>query len=158
MRAFGNYLEGIWNRIWNDVKQYKWLIIAFAIWNVIVRSVFHAFCPILIFFGIPCGGCGMTRAICFILTGQFKRGMQLNPAALIWLGILFYIVFVRYFLGKRVKGICVCLGIAVGMSYVIYLYRMVTLFPGNPPLVFHQKCILEQIFPGYIKMLKNIIG
>lgn len=157
MRVFLQYLKEIWNRVWCDINQYKWLIIAFVIWNVIVRSVYHAFCPILIFFGIPCGGCGMTRAIWFILTGQFERGMQLNPAAPIWIGILLYVVLLRYSLGKSMKRIYLYLGTAVGISLVIYLYRMVTLFPGNPPLVFHKKCIMEQIFPGYMEMLKKVM-
>lgn len=156
MRVFLQYLRRIWSRVWKDIKQYKWLITAFVVWNVIVRSVFHAFCPVLICIGIPCGGCGITRAIWFILTGQFERGMQLNPVAPIWIGILLYVILVRYILGKSMKRIYVYLGIAVGISLAIYLYRMVTLFPGNPPLVFYKNCIIEQIFPGYMEILKNI--
>lgn len=157
MRVIFQYLKEVWSRVWKDIKQYKWLIFAFVIWNVIVRNVYQAFCPILIFFGIPCGGCGMTRAIWFILTGQFKRGMQLNPAAPVWIGILIYIVLVRYIFGKSMKRIYVYLGITVGISFAIYIYRMTALFPGNPPLVFYKNCIMEQIFPGYMEMLKNVM-
>lgn len=158
MRVFVRCAKEIWSRIWNDIKQYCWLLIAFVMWNVMIRSVYHAFCPILIFFGIPCAGCGMTRAIWFILTGQFERGMRLNPAAPLWICALIYVIVMRYLLGKKVKGIYMCLGIVVITSFVIYVYRMLTLFPGNPPLVFHRNCVLEQIFPGYMDVIKGLIG
>ena len=148
----------IWNRIWSDIKQYRWVIVAFILWNVVIRSTYHAFCPILIFFGVPCAGCGMTRAIWFCVTGQLERGMQLNPSALIWIVLLVYIMLMRYVLGRKMEGIYIGLGVAVGITFVVYIYRMLVVFPGSPPMVFHQKCILEQMFPGYIKMLKNIIG
>lgn len=157
MRLLNNMKE-IPLRMLQDIKQYRWIIIAFALWNIIVRAVFHAFCPILIFFGVPCAGCGMTRAICFILTGQLERGMRLNPAAPLWICFVGYVIWMRYFLGRKVKGIYLLLSLIVTVTLLIYVYRMITAFPGNPPLVFHYNCILEKMFPGYIRKLKAWIG
>lgn len=151
-------VKEIFFRLVRDIKEYRWIVVAFTIWNIIVRLLFHAFCPVLIIFGIPCAGCGMTRAIWFILNGQFERGMKLNPAAPLWLLFLGYVIFMRYVLGKKIKRVYVFLGVVVMISFVIYMYRMLAEFPANPPLVFHYNCVLEHICPGYIEKLKVLIG
>lgn len=74
----------ILRRIAGDVKQYKWAAAAFLIYYFVVRSVFHAFCPLLILTGFPCPGCGTTRAVICIFTGQFVRAWNLNPCAYLW--------------------------------------------------------------------------
>lgn len=152
-----NCVKDVFLRIGRDIKEYRWIVIAFVLWNIIVRTIFHAFCPFLIIFGIPCAGCGMTRAMWFILTGQVERGIRLNPSAPVWLFFLGYIFVMRYVFGKKIKGIYILLGIAVVISMGIYIYRMVTLFPGNPPLVFYYNCIMERVLPGYISELENMI-
>ena len=151
-------VKGICFRLFRDIKDYRWIIVTFILWNVIVRSLFHAFCPVLIIFGIPCAGCGMTRAIWFVLTGQFERGIRLNPTAPLWIIFLGYMIFVRYVLGKKIKGVYKILGGVVVISFGVYIYRMVSVFPGEPPMVFHYKCILEYLFPGYIAKIKAVIG
>ncbi|MFR6365723.1 DUF2752 domain-containing protein [Gallintestinimicrobium sp.] len=34
--------------------------------------MFHAFCPSVFLFGLPCPGCGMTRAVFFLSQGSFR--------------------------------------------------------------------------------------
>ena len=74
-------VQTILGRVWRDIKNFRAAILALVLYNAVVRSVFRAFCPQLILTGFPCAGCGMTRAVLYILTGRFARGMQLNPAA-----------------------------------------------------------------------------
>lgn len=138
-------IQIIINRIWNDLKNFWVAILALFLYNIIIRSMFHAFCPQLILTGFPCAGCGMTRAVFCILTGQFVRGMQLNPAAPLW------ILFLAWFFGNRyLRGVCakhttLWLGLVCAATLGIYLYRMLHFFPGDPPMVYYKNNLLQKL-------------
>lgn len=132
-------------RLAKDIKAFYPAVIAFGIYNFVVRKIFHAYCPFLILTGFPCAGCGMTRAIFFILTGRIKRGMALNPAAPMWILFLLWFFIERYFRGRTPKYTKVVLAVVVLVTFGIYVYRMVNFFPGSPPLVFYRNNIISRI-------------
>ena len=69
-------------RIRKDVGAYWGFAVVFVLYDIAAHAMFHAFCPSVFLFGLPCPGCGMTRAVFFFITGQFQRGMQMNPLGL----------------------------------------------------------------------------
>lgn len=140
-------------RIINDLLNYKWAIVFLGLYNVCVRYFFKAYCPMLIFCGLPCAGCGMTRAIFYIMTGRVKRGMVLNPAAPLWILFFFYAFINRYLREKKGKIFYLILSIACVMTIAMYLYRMLTQFPGNPPMVFYKNNFISR-FVKYLKCLE----
>lgn len=140
-----NQWKVILDRLKADCKVYYPAVILFVLYNIIVRSIFHAFCPFLTTFGFPCAGCGMTRAIYHILTGNFKRGMALNPAAPFWILFIVYFFLNRYIIGKQRKNMFACMGIVCGITIIIYFYRMLTSFPGDPPLVYYSNNIMKKV-------------
>lgn len=144
-------------RILKDIKNYYMAILLFLIWNVIIRKVFHAFCPFLIVTGLPCAGCGMTRAVFYILTGDFARGMRLNPAAPFWIAWIVYFIVNRYFIGKNSKWVMRLLGIVCVITIGIYCYRMWHDFPGSPPMTFYRRNIMSKFFPFYNDLLQHIV-
>lgn len=138
----------ILERIWNDIKRFRAAILALFLYNVIARSVFHAFCPQLILTGFPCAGCGMTRAVFYILTGRFARGMHLNPAAPLWILFLVWFFGNRYIRGSHPKSTQLWLGLVCFATLAIYLYRMLNFFPGEPPLVYYRNNLLRRLLAG----------
>lgn len=136
-------------RLTRDIKAFYPAVIVFGIYNLVVRKIFHAYCPFLILTGFPCAGCGMTRAIFFILTGRFKRGMALNPAAPMWILFLAWFFIERYFRGRTPKYTKVVLAVVVLVTVGIYVYRMVNFFPGSPPLVFYRNNIISRLMKRY---------
>lgn len=131
-------------RLINDLKAFYPAIIAFAIYNIIVRKMFHAYCPFLILTGFPCAGCGMTRAVFYILTGRIRRGMALNPAAPMWIVFLLWFFAERYLRGRTPKYVKAVLAMVVVITFGIYLYRMLHFFPGSPPLVFYRNNLISR--------------
>ncbi len=131
-------------RLINDLKAFYPAIIAFAIYNIIVRKMFHAYCPFLILTGFPCAGCGMTRAVFYILTGRLRRGMTLNPAAPMWIVFLLWFFAERYLRGRTPKYVKAVLAMVVVITFGIYLYRMIHFFPGSPPLVFYRNNLISR--------------
>ena len=132
-------------RLMNDIKAFYPAVIVFVMYNVIVRKIFHAYCPFLIATGFPCAGCGMTRAVFYILTGRIKRGMALNPAAPMWIGFLLWFFVERYLRGRTPKHVKAVIAIVVVITLGIYLYRMIMFFPGSPPLVFYRNNLISRM-------------
>ena len=154
-----NRIEAICKRIWKDIKTYYIAAILFLIYNAVVRHFFHAFCPFLIMTGFPCAGCGMTRAVYYILTGQIVRGMDLNPAAPLWIAWFAFFAVKRYIRGKDSKWTMRLLGGVWAVTLVIYAYRMATQFPGSPPMTYYRNNLMTKYstichnFLHYIKQL-----
>ena len=148
----------ILKRIGRDIRQYKWAGAAFLIYYIVVKAVFHAFCPLLILTGLPCPGCGTTRALIYIFRGQFGRAWQLNPCAFLMVLLGVYFVYMRYVKGKEVKYAMEILAAAAALMLLVYIYRMVTEFPGYPPMTFRRDNILNRIFPFYNDFLRHLFG
>lgn len=151
-------MKAIGGRIWKDIRNYRIGIIVFAVYYVVMHLVFHAFCPSVMLTGFPCAGCGMTRAIFFLLTGQFERSWNLNPMALPVLLLVLYCVVVRYILGRKIKGVKVLVCILCICMIGTYIYRMCTVFPNRPPYVYTADNFLERRFPFYRDILHRLLG
>lgn len=145
-------------RLWKDIWQYKQAILLFLAYYIIVHALFHAFCPSVLITGFPCAGCGMTRAVIFMLTGQFARSWNVNPMALPFLLFVAYIVVFRYFLGKKVPGVKAIGGVLLTVMLIAYLYRMITVFPNRPPYVYTSGNLLERCVPFYGDILRSLFG
>lgn len=147
----------IYRRITADLWNYKEVIIIFLAYYIFVHAVFRAFCPLVLMTGLPCAGCGMTRAVFFMLTGQFYRSWLLNPMALPVILFAGYCMIFRYVFGKKVKGfkaglIILCLGMLAA-----YAWRMYTVFPERPPYVYTSGSFLEGYIPHYRETLRRLL-
>lgn len=149
--------QEIHKEIQKDIKNYRIAILLFIVYSAAVRCFFHAFCPQLILTGIPCAGCGMTRAMLCILTGQPVRAMNLNPAAVFWLAWLSCYFADRYISGGRRRKKILYLLVAVCiLTLAVYAYRMYTQFPSYPPMTYYRNNILSKLLPFYHEMLRDI--
>lgn len=143
-------MKKIWQRLICDLKQYRVAIALLGLYFLFVKGVFHASCPTVIMTGIPCPGCGLTRSVLFLLTGQVERAFVIHPLGIFWLTLLLYWAVNRYFLGRRVpKHMVVLLGILALATIVLYFYRMAVWFPDKPPMSYTGKNMMEKIIPGY---------
>ena len=138
-------MKRLWERLIKDIRDFKIAIAAIILYNVLARSQFHAFCPQLILTGFPCAGCGMTRAVFYILTGQFARGLRLNPAAPLWILFLCWFFYNRYVRGVYQKGTRFWLGLVCVVTLAVYGYRMLYCFPGEPPMVYYRNNLLRKM-------------
>ena len=59
-------------------------------------------CPVALLTGVACPGCGMSRAIAWLLRGDWDRAIEYHPLAPVVLGM--GLVAVVWALGKRFGG------------------------------------------------------
>ena len=138
-------IRDIWKRVISDIKAYYKVVLLFIALYIIVTMIFGAFCPFVIITGFPCAGCGMTRAVWNILTGNFVLGVNYNPAVLFWIAWGIYFVISRYILGKNSKWVMRTLEIVCVVTLAIYVFRMLTQFPGEPPMTYYKENVLSKL-------------
>lgn len=143
-------------RIRQDIGEY-WIIgIMILIYGGVTHVLFHQFCPFLILTGIPCAGCGMTRAFIQLFTGHFESALQYHAGVVIWAAAIAYAAIRRYVTDGKGKELGVIFGIAGSFSLVYYLYRMMTFPTGIQPMVYFEGNIFRQIVPFYDQILEKM--
>lgn len=145
-------------RLKRDMKQYGPGLLAAVALYFLVHAVCDAFCPSVLITGFPCPGCGITRAVLYLLKGQFARSWALNPAAVFWVIWALLFAFERYVRGRRPKifGWAAC-GIVLFMV-MAYLIRMNLYFPDRPPYVYTRDNLFAKLLPGYEKVVRYLMG
>lgn len=148
-RNVGAYWKKVLERIGKDVRAYWGFAVLFVLYDIAANLLFGAFCPSVIAAGIPCPGCGMTRSVAAFLTGQFERGIQMNPLGIAWIVWALYFAVMRYGFGKKAKGLMTAGGVLIVLMIGVYVWRMWMEFPGEPPICYTPGNVLERMVPGY---------
>lgn len=157
MRVKGK-LKDIVSRIIKDGKEYGWAAVVSAVYYVIVHLMNMTFCPLLQITGLPCAGCGLTRAFLFMARGELARALYIQPMAFLILLFLLYCGYFRYIKGSRIRGfqpLFILLVIAVLFFYVI---RMLMYFPDRVPYVYQADNTLSHRIPMYGEWIKRLIS
>lgn len=150
-------IRKIVSRIVSDLKETALVFVLFSVYYLFMNWVFHGFCPLLVTTGIPCAGCGLTRAVIFLLKGQIGRAFSVNPSIFLVLLFLLYCGYFRYIKGRPVKGFPAALGLlAVGML-MIYGWRMYLYFPDKVPCVYKYDNLAARWIPGYRQWMQELL-
>lgn len=145
----GDILRSTLNRISVDLKKnFVPLSLIFGAW-AIMTIVFHRFCPVVLFCGFPCPGCGMTRAFFSFFTLHPIRAFFYNPVYPLWLITLISAAFRRYIQGKSLVALRPLLIITALATIAIYIWRMIYVFPNHEPMTFFHKNLMSTLFPSY---------
>ena len=147
-------LKRILSIIKKDLKEnYVLLITIFLAW-LLIRWLTHAFCPSVIVCGLPCPGCGLTRAGKALMVLDFATAWERNPAIYVWGIYLAAALFQHYFREKPLRSLTPLLLIVIAVTVIVYIYRMLYMFPGEPPLIYREENLLAKIHPAYDAWMK----
>lgn len=140
-----NTLKVIFNRIASDIKAYWKAIAAFIIYYLLMLHFFNASCPMVILFGLPCPGCGLTRALFCVFTLRWGNAFYLNPISFL-IGIFLIVFFIfRYIYGKLPKWLIAFFWIIVVLLFIRYLYGLFNWFPNRIPYVYRRKNLFTHL-------------
>ena len=99
---------------------------------------FITICPAVLITGLPCPGCGMTRAFIRLLHLDFAGAWQMHPFVYLFMIFILWFGIRRYILGisdtKKAWKILAMLGI---LMILFYIWQMLRYFPGNPPMSYY---------------------
>ncbi|MDE7340954.1 MAG: DUF2752 domain-containing protein [Lachnospiraceae bacterium] len=149
-------MRKIGERICQDIKNLWPAAVAVIIYTVLVKLIFHAFCPMVVVTGFPCPGCGMTRSLFFLLTGRIGQSVWIHPMGIPIAGLICYFLWNRYILGRTARGMKGLIIAAIVLLVVLYIWRMRLYFPNRPPYVYAEDNILAKTLPFYEQILHSL--
>lgn len=149
-------IRDIAKRILADLKEITVVAVVLVLLYLVSHHIFEAFCPMLILTGLPCAGCGLTRAGLFLLKGQVLRAAGINPSIFAVLFFLFYCGYFRYIKGTAMKGFKFVLTATVLFMLVVYVYGMYRYFPGEAPYVYQPDNLFARFIPGYRELMDRL--
>lgn len=124
--------------VWKDIKNIKWALLAILLYYILTRILFREFCPMRIITGLPCPGCGATRAGLYVLTFRFKEAWQMNPTIFLWILYILYFLWQRY-IGKNRKKLSNILLVFVCLCAIMcYIIGMLYYFPHREPYTYYE--------------------
>lgn len=139
------YISQVYKRIFRDVKEYWIVAVSYFIYYFLSLHIFKASCPVVFVTGLPCPGCGMTRAVIAILRFDFAKAFELNPVSFPIVLFVIAFFFFRYFIGKTPKVFKVFFAILGVMLFLRYLYGMIKWYPNRIPYVYSKKSLFYLI-------------
>lgn len=116
------------------------IIILLTLW------IFGSFCPLEKIVGIPCPGCNMFTAMYYLLI-KFDYKMALYYHPLVIFCLLYMIILAVVFIIKGtidLKIIKYLSVIAITLLLIVYIYRMINIFPEYP-MTYNEKSFLNQL-------------
>lgn len=151
-------MKEILGRIFADIKEYGLAAVVFLGYYLLVKAMKITFCPLLHLTGIPCAGCGLTRAFLYLLKGQPGRAFSINPMCFLIILFVLYCGFFRYLKGTKIKGLGIALGLLIGVMLAFYVVRMYLYFPDRIPYVYERDNLLAGRIPGYENFIYGMIN
>lgn len=128
--------------IWLDIKALWLFVVCVAIYICIANFVFETMCPFAIVTGLPCPGCGLTRAAFCVLRLDFAGAFEMHAFIYPCIVIAVICFINRYFLEKK-NFMPMGLIITVGCIMIIYwIWRLFTIFPGPEPMNYRERNVL----------------
>lgn len=114
-------------------------------------------CIIKAITGIPCPGCGLTRAHLAFLKLDFKNAFYYHPLFFIVIPFIIYVIVSKKpLLGSKRNEIFLYTIIAT-LFIGVYIYRMLTLFPTTAPMDVNEYSILTKLF-NFIRLIINLLN
>lgn len=124
--------------IFEDIKSAKWAVIVIIAYFVFLRRFLYSLCPMVLFTGYPCPGCGMTRAAFRILHLDFSGAWEVHPFIFPIVFLVFFFGVDRYLLRGKYARIWKWCVIIVGAGMILfYIWRMIYEFPGAAPMSYY---------------------
>jgi len=114
------------------------IIVVIAVYYYLANRIFGYVCPSEILLGLPCPGCGLTRAALLLAKGDISGSLNMNPM-LLFIPVYFILVICK----KKNAADIYLIGIII-LSLIVYCWRMVHSF-GSEPLVYNPNNIVRLI-------------
>lgn len=138
-------VRGLLTRIKTDLKYLLPGLAGAAAYVIFMEYFFHAVCLSRVLVGLPCPGCGLTRAGVLFLQGHFAESFRLHPLfVLIPAGILLGL-YERYLSASPRRYFTAYLLVTLVLMILLYIVRMKLCFPHTEPVNYEPDNVLTRM-------------
>lgn len=132
-------------------KIFKYIVILILAFSFILA--FNIKCIIRTLIGIPCPGCGMTRAWIEAINLNFYEAFKFHPLFLL-APILIILIIIRggESIDKYTKYIDISIVIIVVLFLGVYAFRMYMYFPNDVPMNINKESVLFKV----VNLIKSL--
>lgn len=127
------------------IKKYYPFLIVFTLYITITYLLKIPNCFIKMTIGIPCPGCGLTRAGFSILKLDFIQAIKYNASIFFLPIILWVVIFKERPIINKIYKSKIFWGIIISFIIINYIIRMITVFP-NYPLDFEPNSLFGRLY------------
>ncbi|MBN2605585.1 MAG: DUF2752 domain-containing protein [Bacilli bacterium] len=131
------------------ISKYKYIFF-FIFLYVSYFFIFHygeTNCIIKRTFGIPCPGCGMTRALIYLVSFDFKNAFFYHPLVFMMPFIIIVFLYQDTKLFWNLAHSKIAIGMIIALFIIVYIVRMILYFPDTQPMdYFHNPTILKLLW------------
>lgn len=130
--------------LWKDIKDVKWAIIIIIAYFALGRYFLYSLCPMVMVTGLPCPGCGLTRAGFALLRLDLAGAYRIHPFIYPIAGYMVVFGWNRYIMGRRMgKKLKAGLIVLMALAILFYGWRMWMYFPGEPPMSYYERNLVR---------------
>ena len=139
--TLASYLKKLTTRAIRWIRD-NWVLCLFLSLFLMSSFIFtNTTCAFRSTIGIPCPGCGLTRAFSAFLLGQMREAFYYHP--LFWLAPVFAVgwtILTIFFPAYKNHPLLRKFLYAAGFMFIaVYIARMFLYFPDREPMVYHAK-------------------
>ena len=142
------------------------VILVLLLFLLVLLEVLGTSCFFASILGIPCPGCGSSRAFLLLLQGQFGQAIRMHPLILVSLAIL--IAVPSYFIWAwqarkkdedwqpplSPRAARILLFSLAGLYLLVYLVRMILYFPHEAPMCYRK----DSLWGRLILLIRHIFN
>ena len=130
-----------------EARKFILPIVLIIIYFILSNIIFGYVCPSMIFVGLPCPACGLTRAGILLLTGNFLASFRMHPLFLPSFVYIVYVIIlhVRHPSKLNSKYMTIINIALLSVVMALYVYRMVIMFPHTVPMVINENSIFHNV-------------
>ena len=122
-----------------------WVLLIIVGYSVFAGLFLGTSCLFASTTGLPCPGCGSTRAFLALLDGDIAESLRLHPLLIpsLIMVCIYIIVWLTHDRTPRwMETVLIALAIAL---IVLFAIRMLLYFPNNPPMTYNNKAVLPRL-------------
>ena len=152
----GHFERPLWlNRFLADIIRYRKGIVAAGVVCLVLQLAFQTVCPMRLLTGLPCPGCGLTRAFLAFFSGNPAKAWSCHPLfAAVLIGIPLFAIL-RYITPEHFRFFRLYAALVLAAAILLYLYRMATLFPDTEPMLFYKDDMLVLRILSVLRRLRQ---
>ncbi|HOA32568.1 MAG TPA: DUF2752 domain-containing protein [Clostridia bacterium] len=120
-------------------------LLVFGLYSLTANLFLPRYCPFVLLTGLPCAGCGMTRATILLFRGRIVESLVMHPMAPSYVLLAIAYGLFKYVLFIDTKSLKSLLVFVLVTTMVVYGIRMFLVFPNQVPMVYYDGNLLVRL-------------